>query len=93
MRPTTHPGQIILNEIQETEGLTVNSLAMKLGVPTSRLDKITKGERAVTPDTAIRLATFFGGSPTFWLNLQQAFDLSSIENEKGEQIRKEVRVA
>jgi len=93
MRPATHPGSIVLDEIEATEGLTVNGLAMKLRVPASRLDQIVKKERSVTPDTAIRLAAFFGGSPKVWLNLQQNYDLSIVENEKGEAIRKEVIVA
>lgn len=93
MRSPTHPGTIIKDEIDATEGLTVNGLAMKLRVPTSRLDRIVKQERSVTPDTAIRLAAYFGGSPKVWLNLQQAYDLSIAENEKGEAIRREVQLA
>lgn len=92
MRPSTHPGAILKDEIDAIDGLTVNSLALKLRVPASRLDRIVKQERSVTPDTAIRLATFFGGSPKFWLNLQQTYDLSIVENEKGDAIRREVQI-
>lgn len=90
MRTSTHPGTIIKDEIDATEGLTVNSLAMKLRVPTSRLDRIVKKERSVTPDTAIRLGIYFGNSAKFWLNLQQNYDLSIVENENGDIIRREV---
>jgi addiction module HigA family antidote len=90
MRIKTHPGAILREEL-ETIGLSANRLAMALGVAANRINLICKGERAVTPETAIRLAEFFGGEPEFWLNLQAQHDLSKLEAERGKEIRSEVR--
>ena len=57
-------------------GITQNALALKIRVPATRIGDIVHGKRAITPDTALRLARFFGNSPEFWLNLQQMHDLS-----------------
>jgi addiction module HigA family antidote len=57
-------------------GISQNALALKIRVPATRIGDIVHGKRAITPDTALRLARFFGNSPEFWLNLQQMHDLS-----------------
>jgi addiction module HigA family antidote len=90
MRIKTHPGAILREEL-ESRGLSANRLARALGVAASRISLICKQERAVTPETAIRLAEFFGNSPEFWLNLQAQHDLSKLEKERGKEIRAEVR--
>jgi len=82
----THPGEILKDELDKL-GISVNALAMTLAVPSSRIDQITKCKRSVTPDTAIRLAAYFGGSPEFWLNMQTAYDLAIAEQKTGKKIR------
>ncbi|HME24991.1 MAG TPA: HigA family addiction module antitoxin, partial [Acetobacteraceae bacterium] len=64
-------------------GLSVNSLAMALRVPATRMGAVVKGERAVTADTALRLARFFGTSPEFWVNLQAMHDLTKARQASG----------
>jgi len=90
-RITTHPGEILSEEFLKPLGLSVNALAMDLRVPANRLGAIVKGERAVTPDTALRLARYFATSPEFWLNLQTLHDLTRAKAEIGKAIEREVR--
>jgi addiction module HigA family antidote len=72
-------------------GLSVNALAMALRVPATRIGAIVKGERAVTADTALRLARFFGTSPEFWISLQATHDLTKARVERGAAIERDVR--
>lgn len=90
-RMPTHPGAIIKDEI-EALGITGNALAKDLGVDAPRVHDIIKCRRAVTPETAIRLAAYFGGSPLVWLRLQAAYDLAKVDTEKGDAIRSSVRI-
>ena len=60
----------MLREELEARGMSANALAMRLGVPAGRITEIIHEKRAVTPDTAIRLAEFFGGEPRFWINIR-----------------------
>jgi len=60
-------------------------------VPSGRITGIINGKRAVTPDTATRLALYWGGEPQFWLNLQTQYDLAVLEQNKGPEIRRQVR--
>ena len=69
-RVTVHPGEVLGEEFLKPLGLSANALALALRVPATRIGSIIKGERAVTADTALRLARFFGTSAEFWLNLQ-----------------------
>jgi addiction module HigA family antidote len=71
-------------------GISQNALALKIRVPATRIGEIVHGKRAVTPDTALRLARFFGNSPEFWLNLQQAHDLSKARIELNKTIERDV---
>jgi len=66
-------------------------LAKALGVPTNRVTLILNGERAVTADTALRLARYLGTTPEFWLNLQAAYDLRIARRQSGNAIKKQVR--
>ena len=91
-RITTHPGAVLKEELEERR-LSANRLALALGVPAGRINEILHKKRSITPDTAIRLAVFFGGSPEFWLNLQAKHDLSKLETQRGKEIRSEVRKA
>jgi antitoxin HigA-1 len=75
-RITTHPGEILREEFLRPLDITVNALAMALRVPANRIGAIVKGERAVTADTALRLARYLGTTAEFWLNLQTMHDLT-----------------
>ncbi len=72
-------------------GMSANALAMALHVPAPRINDIVRERRAVSPDTALRLARFFDTSAQFWLNLQTAYDLKLAEQLAGERIAMEVR--
>ncbi|HEY3705695.1 MAG TPA: HigA family addiction module antitoxin [Terracidiphilus sp.] len=91
-RTTTHPGEMLREEFLVPLGISQNALAMKIRVPATRIGDIVHGRRSITPETALRLAKFFGNSPQFWLNLQQMYDLSKTQIELGERIDKEVEV-
>jgi len=73
-------------------GMSQNRLALDIRVPTRRINEIVHGKRRVTPDTALRLARYFGMSPQFWLGLQLDFDLDEAEDRLAEQINREVQV-
>jgi len=70
-------------------GLSANKLALGLRVPTTRISEIINGRRGISPDTAVRLARYFGTSPDFWLNLQLRYDLQMAQAEQP-QIDREV---
>ena len=89
MRPV-HPGEILREDYLKPLDMSVNALAKRLGVPASRLNDIVLERRGVTPDTAMRLARFFGGDPRSWLNLQTAHDLRVAEIEKAKEIEQTV---
>ena len=89
MRPI-HPGEILREEL-DTIGLSANSFANKLCVPTNRITGILNGQRAITADTAIRLARFFGTSSEFWLNLQRDYDLKTTLKSVGKKIARDVQ--
>ncbi len=73
--PPIHPGEILLTEFIEPLEITQYRLAKSLNVPQPRISAITRGERGITADTAMRLARFFGTSAEFWMNLQSHYDL------------------
>jgi len=79
--PPIHPGEILLEEYLKPLGLSQYRLAKDISVPARRVNEIVHGKRAVTADTALRLARFFGTSDRFWLNLQTRYDLE-IEKER-----------
>ena len=91
-RVTTHPGEMLREEFLLPLGITQNALAMRIRVPATRIGDIIHGRRAVTPDTALRLARFFGNSPEFWLNLQQMHDLTKAKLAWAKTIEAEVHV-
>jgi len=78
MRPI-HPGEILREDFLLPLGMSVNALALALHVPATRLHAIVNERRAVTPDTALRLARYFGGDADSWLNLQSAYNLRSAK--------------
>ena len=80
--PPWHPGEILKEDWIADYGLTQYSLAKALHIPHSRLTEIVKGRRAITADTALRLARFYGNSAAFWLNLQADYDLRVADTEQ-----------
>ncbi|PUA29191.1 MAG: addiction module antidote protein, HigA family [Cellvibrio sp. 79] len=89
MRPI-HPGEILREEYIVPLGMSVNALAQELRVPATRLHEIVNERRAITADTALRLAYYFGGDAQSWLNLQSTYDLKLIELERGAEIKKQI---
>lgn len=73
--PPTHPGEMLLEEFLKPLGISQSAFAIRLGVSFPRLNEIVRGKRAVTPDTALRLARVTGMSADFWLGLQSDWDL------------------
>ena len=88
--PPLHPGLFLAEDLAEL-GLSARAFAERLGVPHNRIAAILRGERAITADTALRLAQYFGTSAEIWMNLQQAYDLKLMATERGEQIRATVK--
>jgi addiction module HigA family antidote len=91
-RIRTHPGEVLRDEFMKPLGLSANALALALRVPATRIGAIIREDRprAVSADTALRLARYFGTTPAFWLNLQAAHDLSNTEAAVGAQIARDV---
>ena len=81
-----HPGEHLAEELKEL-GMSAAELARKLGVPTNRVTGILNGQRAITGDTALRLAHFFGTSGEFWLNLQSLYELRLAQRKIGKSIK------
>ncbi len=75
-RTATHPGEILLHEFLEPKDIAQTELAHALGVPVQRINTIVNGKRGITAETAIMLARYFKTTPEFWMNLQNAWDLS-----------------
>jgi addiction module HigA family antidote len=87
-----HPGEVLLQEFLEPLEMTQYRLAKSLKVPARRINEIVHGTRAVSADTALRLARFFGTSDRFWLNLQAAYDLDVERDRLGARLEREVPV-
>lgn len=90
MRPI-HPGEILREEYLVPLDMSAHALALELRVPAPRINDIVRERRAVTPDTALRLARYFGTTAQFWLNLQSSYDLKQAEHESGRKIDREVQ--
>jgi antitoxin HigA-1 len=82
-----HPGEHLAEELKEL-GMSAAELARQLDVPTNRVTEILNGKRAITGDTALRLAHFFGTNAEFWLNLQSLYDLRIAQKKAGKSIRR-----
>ena len=89
MRPV-HPGEVLREDYLAPLGMSVNALSLALGVPATRIHEIVKQRRAVTADTAARLARYFGGDAASWLVLQANYDLKTLPTRKD--IERRVRV-
>lgn len=91
--PPIHPGEILLEEFLKPLKISQNALSRDLDVPLQRINQIVLRKRAITVDTALRLAKYFGTSPELWLNLQSRYDLEiARDNNLFETIDKTVRV-
>lgn len=90
-RTPIHPGEILSEEFLGPMGISQSRLARDISVPPRRINEICLGKRAVTPDTALRLALFFGMSAEFWMNLQQRYDLERAKDEMAARLKREVR--
>ena len=89
--PNVHPGEVLLEEFLKPLGLSQNQLARDLGVPPRRVNEIVLAKRSITPDTAIRLARYFGTSERFWLGLQTDYDLEEARLTLEGRIEREVQ--
>ena len=73
--PNVHPGEILFYEFLEPLEITAYQLSKDLKIPQTRISEIIKGNRRITPDTALRLSKYFGNSAKFWLGIQDDFDI------------------
>lgn len=85
-----HPGEILREDFMVPLNLSMNRLALDLRVPVTRIAEIVHGRRGITPETALRLARYFGTTAMFWMNLQTNYDLQIVEDKVQEQIQREV---
>ncbi len=90
--PPVHPGEVLLEDFMKPMGLSQYRLAKDIGVPALRISQIVNGKRAVTVDTAMRLARYFGTSAMVWLRLQVRYELEVAEEKMREKINREVKV-
>jgi len=86
--PNIHPGEVLLEEFLKPMGISQNALARAIGVPPRRINEIVLGKRAVSADTALRLARALGTSEQFWMGLQADYDLEEARNAGADAIRK-----
>ena len=91
MRPV-HPGEVLLEEFMKPSAppINANTLAKALDVPANRITTIIKGQRGISGDTAVRLATFFNTTAEFWMNLQQSYELRLAERALSGKVRKHI---
>jgi len=85
-----HPGEILLKEFLDPMDISQYRLAKDISVPPRRINEIVHGSRSITPDTALRLARYFGTSERFWLNLQARYDLEVEKDRLGNRLDREV---
>jgi antitoxin HigA-1 len=87
-----HPGEILLEDFLNPLGVSQYRLAKDTSVPPRRINEIVRGTRAITADTALRLARYFGTTERFWLNLQTHYDLEVEKDRLGDRLEREVSV-
>ena len=85
-----HPGEVLLEDFLEANGISQYRLAKDISVPARRINEIVHGSRGITADTALRLARYFGNTERFWLNLQARFDLETQRDALGVRLEREV---
>jgi addiction module HigA family antidote len=89
--PPIHPGEVLREDFLRPLGMSQYALAKALGVAEIRISEIVNGKRAISPDTALRLARYFGTSPEFWLGMQTTFDLERARERLGAAIEARVQ--
>ena len=85
-----HPGEILKETLQDL-GITMNALAREIHVPANRVSAIVAGQRAITGETALRLARYFGTTPAYWINVQAHYDLETARDAWEDKVALEVR--
>ena len=85
-----HPGEILLEDFMKPMGVSINRLARDIVVPPGRISAIVNGKRAITADTALRLARYFRTTERFWLNLQTRYDLELEKDRLGDRLDREI---
>ncbi|UCD70019.1 MAG: HigA family addiction module antidote protein [Betaproteobacteria bacterium] len=91
--PNIHPGEVLLEEFLKPLDISQNKLARAMGVPPRRINEIVHGKRAVTADTAIRLARALGTSEQFWMGLQADYDLEEARKAAQKELKKVENIA
>ena len=86
-----HPGEILFHDFMEPLGLSQSSLARAIGVTPMRVSQIVRGQRAITADTALRLAQYFGTRAAWWLDLQNHYDLAIVADKLQSQIARDIK--
>jgi antitoxin HigA-1 len=86
-----HPGEVLLEEFLKPLCMSQSRLALDIGVHPRRINEIVLKKRAITADTALRLARYFGNTPQFWLGLQTDYDLDVTEDALGNRLDREVK--
>ncbi len=90
--PPIHPGEILLEDFLKPMDISQYRLAKSMSVPARRINEIVHGKRAITADTALRLARFFGMSDRFWMNLQTRYDIELEKDRLGNRLESEVQL-
>jgi len=90
--PPVHPGEVLLEDFMKPLGLSQYRVALDIGVSPLRISQIVRGKRAITADTALRLARYFGTSPGIWLRLQARYDLEVAQEKLAQRINREVKI-
>jgi addiction module HigA family antidote len=88
--PPAHPGEVLLEDFLKPLAMSQYALAKAIGVPQIRISEIVHAKRAVTPDTALRLARYFGTSAEFWIGMQATFDLETARDRLGAAITAQI---
>ena len=86
-----HPGETLREDFLKPLSLSANRLAIELQVPVTRVNDIVRGRRAVSADTALRLARYFKTTPQFWMNLQANYDLEVAQDSRGAEIDERIK--
>ena len=86
-----HPGVVLREDFLKPLGMSVNKLSLALSVPATRMGEIVNGRRAISSDTALRLARFFGTTPEFWMNMQSLYELEVAKDALSDVIERTVR--
>ncbi len=88
--PPVHPGEVLVEEYLEPLGLSQYALAKATGIPVARINRIALGKRAITAETALRLARYFGTSVGFWVNLQSQYEVAVATRKFGAKVERDV---